>query len=651
VTTFPGPEIAPGDPEAGERVDGEGRADDEVEEEDYEEGEEEEDRLRVVIKERMIQVRSLSTELKAFVGVCGLVLLVLAVLSLVRNDHIGTLVTSDAFSDDGDKAASMTQLLFAASVVFLCLGWALVVTAAARAGWITRIVTLAALALAFGTERTAATYINLSTTIIAGVLCAAVVVIVVFTWFPERDAYSASDPLGVKTAGHWKAARRLVFPVTFLLFLAIYGLIWHESRVVGYADNFPSSVADQLNNIQWFLIPIITLAGADFGDWGNFATGRTIRRFRMWVTDRIFAVVAFVVAAAIVADGMRIAYSDDGAGLRIELVLGAVVAAFAGYLLLVCKPREEWPTSYPFLILVACVTIDTVAAYIISIRVTNDPDGLISDGWDALVWLGLAGAGILLLSVYRGKLPTWLMIGALYTTMVGVVYTMTDLDSVSSIVHPFSWTPDNSPWLGYEGLKAVAGLVTIAVIIVAAVSKKITAWGQPIALLLNMTIALQVLAWIDSLYGGAVKQSGAAAVTGKLALAAAVVLVLALSWEFAASGESVTNGHHPKFPRDTRVMVFLGYVVITATTSVFFSSIGELNSGRWSLLESQFEAEDWVRDGLLFLGGPLVITIFVIAFNRWRQQQAELRAAGDDETGDGSATDDEAATPVTTARA
>ncbi len=114
--------------------------------------------------------------------------------------------------------------------------------------------------------------------------------------------------------------------------------------------------------------------------------------------------------------------------------------------------------------------------------------------------------------------------------------------------------------------------------------------------------------------------------TGQLALASAVALVLALSWEFATPGESLTNGHRPRFPRDSRVMLFLGYVVITATTSVFFSGIGELDGSRWVLSESQFEAENWVRDGLMFLGGPLVITIGILGINRWRQERAAAEA-------------------------
>jgi hypothetical protein len=277
--------------------------------------------------------------------------------------------------------------------------------------------------------------------------------------------------------------------------------------------------------------------------------------------------------------------------------------------------------------------LDTGLEYLISTRVKNDDTGARADGWDALIWLGIAAVAIAALTLARRKLPTWLMAGAIYASLIGVVYVATDLDSVATITHPFGLTADNAPWIGYEGLKATAALITLAAVVVAAASRRLAQWRRPIALLLQMTVALQILEWVDSLYGGAARASGGVKVTGQLALAAAVVLVLALSWEFAASGEEVTNGNAPRFPRDSRLMLFLGYIVVAAATSVFFSNIGTKEDGKWHILESQFEAEGYVQVGLLFLGGPLVLTIFILGFNRWRQQQAADRAEPQQATG------------------
>lgn len=584
------------------------------------EHEHEHETLREALRERLVELRSLSREAKVYVALAALALLVLAVLSLLRNNAIGQLVTNPLFSAEPDRSASMSQIVFITCIVVVSVGWAMVVTAAARAGWIARIATLAALGLAFGTERTAATYLNLSTTVIAAALCALIVVILIGTWFGEFGGRRGADDVAEPSRG-WRVARTLVFPVSLLVFLGLYGLIWLESNAAGFPENFPASTADQLDNVEWLLIPIITLAGADFGDWGDFAAGRTIARVRGWANRPLFVVAALLVAGAITADGVRIAHSDDGAGLLPELLLGGIVAVVAAYLLVVCRPRNRWPARYPYLALVTCVIIDTVLTYVISTRVKNDPTGLREDGWDALCWLAIAVVALVALTVLRRRLPNWLMVGSMFALLIGVVYVATDLDSVATVVHRFGLDPDTSPWLGYEGLKAVAGIITLATIVIAALTRRLAAWIEPIVLLLRLTVSMQILEWLDSLYGGAQHQSSQAKVTGQLALAAAVVLVLALSWEFAASGESVTNGHHRRFPRDSRVLLFLGYIVVAATTSVFFSNIGEREDGKWHLLESRFEAENYVRTGLLFLGGPLVITIFIVGFNHWRERR------------------------------
>jgi hypothetical protein len=585
------------------------------------------EQLREALAERLVSITSMSRELKAYTALGALILLTLAALALFRNDLTGHLITANILSEDGDSPASMSKLLFWVTVVFVCLAWAFITTAAARAGWVTRVLSGVALGLAFGPQRLAVTELGggYQLGVIAGLV--AIVLILVLTWFPERAMHDPNDPKVLRRQSTWCWVRKLIFPATFLVFLGVYALVWGGSKSAGDGENFPWAVGNQLYNIQWLLIPIVSLAGADFGDWGSFAAGRAIKRVRTWLPEPAFFAIIAVVAAGIGYDGYRISQSDDGAGALTELALAGVVGFFALLLIVLTKAKSSWPAHVPYYALAGCIVIDTVAQYVISERIANDPDGTLSDGWDAITWLCLAGASLVMLAACRRRLPNWLLVGGIYATMIGVIYVCTDLFSVADIVHPFGWTEDTAPWVGFEGLKMAGGLVTLAVLAAAVAMRRTRQWTQPIVMLLRLTISFQVLEWIDSLYGGAVHSSGTAKVAGQLALAAAVVMVLALSWEFAASGESITNGHGRRFPRDTRVLLFVGYVVITAATSVFYSSVGEMREGKWELLESQFEAENYVRDGLLFLGTPLVVTIFIISFNRWRQQQAAEKAS------------------------
>ena len=139
----------------------------------------------------------------------------------------------------------------------------------------------------------------------------------------------------------------------------------------------------------------------------------------------------------------------------------------------------------------------------------------------------------------------------------------------------------------------------------------------PISLLITLTVSLELLTWIDLLFGKTTDT------TGRVALFAAVVLVVVLVWELAASGEGLTNLHSSVFPRESRVMLYAGYVLLVSAAVLFYSSLHDAESA--TLLRSQFDAEEWVREGILFLGVPLVITLFLIGLKRWHLASEPVR--------------------------
>jgi len=572
------------------------------------------ERLRSLMLERLINIRSMSTPMKVIVAFGAAQLLAVALLIVFRNHHFGKVVESSYFSEEPDKTAQMPWILFFITLVFSAAAWSLIATAATRAGWIVRAATIGALALAFGAERTAPRDIGLSTTLECLGVGAVIVLLLVLSYIPERNVSDQSDPRVLHVAEPWKFGRSAMFGVFFVLFMAMYALVWHGSRTVGQDDIFVSSFADQLNNIQWLLIPVITMAGADFADWGSVTSGWVVNKVRIKVPQVVYAALALLAAAAIAFDGIRIS-RGDGAGIQAELLIGlALVAITAGLLALVRPRRGGWPQTFPVLVLAALAFFDSISTFFIGTRLdAADPNWASkSNGWDAVIWLGLGAVALVVMVVRRGKMPTWLTAGAVFTFLIGVMYIMTSLYDVTYVAHPFGLTYDNAPYIGYEGLKAVFALVTIAVMAVALVRGKLHVWRAPIAMLLVAAISFQVLEWVDSMYGKATN------VSGSLAVAGAAVMIMALTWEFVASGESITNLHHRRFPRDARVMIFLGYIVLVAATSAFFGSIHD-ETGK--LVESPFEAENYLRDGIIFLGTPLVLTIFIMSFGRWRAEQ------------------------------
>ena len=84
-----------------------------------------------------------------------------------------------------------------------------------------------------------------------------------------------------------------------------------------------------------------------------------------------------------------------------------------------------------------------------------------------------------------------------------------------------------------------------------------------------------------------------------------VIIVLALTWELATAGPSLNPaGEHHAFPRASRVLIFVGYLVLVASC-VFMLGGGRLTSGHRF---SGWDTETVVAAGLVTLGGALIIS-------------------------------------------
>ena len=586
----------------------------------------EHERLRDAISERLLHVGTLRLETKILLGAVLAQLIVAAVLVLNRNDNLPK-IQSDNFAD---STATITILALVFCVVFATVAWGLLLAGSYRAGRAVRIVILAIFLWAMWAERDALDGVSGLTQAICIALLALVIVLAVATWFPERR-YALADVGSAPPGGRWGRLRQLLPVFTILVVGGIYLTAWLGNKAAGQVDVFTDDFADQLYQIQLFLIPLLILAGSDFGDWADFSVARLARRIRASAGEWAFVGVTVVAAGLILWDGIRTAGSDQGGGIREELLLAGAVGLAVFVLYFLAKPRDRWPARLPFVTLAVVAGTDALVGYITQRQLGNN-DPLFSDkvyGVSATFWVIVAFITLIGLIALRNRLPGKLVAGGCFLVVIGLVNSLTQLDEVGTVIHPFglhsSGTPDNfntnAPYLGVEGLKAVAAMVTIAVVLYAFATKRLTRYRTPIALLVTMTVSLQVLVWIDSLFGKTTNT------TGRVALFAAVVLVIALLWELAASGEGVTNIHSKWFPREARVMLYGGYILLVSSAVLFYSSLHDAKSGE--LLESQFDAEQWVRDGIFFLGVPLVITLCLIGLHRWRQSQHEALEAPD----------------------
>ena len=586
-----------------------------------------------MLRERLIDVVTLRSDLRLILGVAVAQMLAAALLIALKNAS-GGIFEPSVYAFPGETGNGLQLISVAAIVIGVALttaAWALLLSGAFRAGIAIRLAVFGLFVGFFAIERDALDGLGADVHIAVYLLLAAMAVIGVVTWPPEhRRIVSGAAP-----SGAYGRARALIPLVLFVLVGAIYAAVFVASHAADNGQSFTSpdqtqvsvftnDVFDQLDNIQYLLIPVLVLAGSDFGEWGQLAVARLARRVRSTFPASLFAIVVGLACGGIAYDGITVAVGPDGGGLA-ELAFAAVVFAVASALYLIAKPRRAWETSIPFVAVATVAILDSASGY-----VTQALQGSSSHLDDyvqlasAALWAVGGVIAVVALTAFRGRLSAGWCAALVFIALVGAtdvaasIWTLGNLDNP-----PLGITPDNPPFLGSEGFRAAGALLTAAVLIVAIALRRVRHWMLPISALLIATATIELLSFIDLLYAsrGHLEQLGA---SGSLAIGGAILLILALLWDLAVSGESITNVPGRIFPRDTRVLGYLGYVLLVAASVLMFAS---LHDEKGKLLESTFDPEQWVQDGILFLGIPLVITLCIAAFHRIRDRGATEESA------------------------
>jgi hypothetical protein len=391
-------------------------------------------RLQDAIFHRLLHVGSLRFETKMLLGAVIAQLIVAAVLVLERNANLPRIV-SDNYAD---TTASISILIFVFCAIFSSVAWGLILAGAFRAGWAVRGSVLAIFLWAMWAERDALEGISPLAQGILIALIALVIGVGVATWFPERRGHHWDEPNTVPT-GTWARVRR-VLPVAMVAVVGgVYLTAWLGNKVAGQVDVFTDDFADQIYNIELFLIPVLVLAGSDFGDWADFSVARLARRVRNLVHAWGFAAIVIGASGLILWDGLRTAASDLGGGIQEELLLAGAVLLGAIILYVLAKPKDQWPRRLPFAVLAIVAGVDSLVAYITQ-RQLGEEDPLLDSkvsGVTATFWIVVAIAAIVTLVAFRKRLPGKFVAAGCFVAMIGLVDALTGLDDIGTVVHPF----------------------------------------------------------------------------------------------------------------------------------------------------------------------------------------------------------------------
>lgn len=625
--------------EQGEHGRGEGDQDEEEEEKDEEE-EEENLPLRKAVRNRLIQLEGMDPGMKLLIGVGLAQLLVAALLLAMRNVSLPSIIGDQTSETD---VSDIPDVAFALAMVGFCAAWSLLLAGAYRGGWVIRLIFAGAFGWGFWEVRDVIFGEGIWPPVICGVLLGLVLVLGVVTYFPERKFRAAGGKSGDQVG---KGLHRLRLATPIALFVLIGGACLvaflfavHYDHAAGTpttdfgsaVTGFTTDFSYLLSNHQYVLIPILVLAGSEFGEWGDFACRWAARRLQRPSRQWLLPLVAVLAAGAMLWDGLRTAADPDiGGGVMQELVVGVVLIAIVVLAMLAAKPNDGvWSPKVPFLAVAFVAFADTIAGFIAVDRL-NAGDPLLDEkiyAVSAMLWMALGAVGLVVLLLRRGKLSGVWVNGLLFVVLVGATEGLQALQYVGSLGFSSSLPESdqsivisNGYYFGIEGIRSIFAILTIGLVVAAIVRRKLEAWRTPIAISLVLLGALQILTWVDSLFGRTTDA------TGSTAIIAGVVLVLAISWEFLSSGEAVTNHHDSRFARSTRIYVYLGYVLLVAISVLYYSDLHV--HGTHNLIESEFDSEEWVREGILFLGVPLVIAIASARLQRWRLHlhSAEARA-------------------------
>jgi hypothetical protein len=167
------------------------------------------------------------------------------------------------------------------------------------------------------------------------------------------------------------------------------------------------------------------------------------------------------------------------------------------------------------------------------------------------------------------------------------------------------------------GVQALAGLATFGYMIVVALGRwtaarrndredtqRTSAISRRLGSLFVLNCSL-LLTWAAGILYGTASRVGST-----LAVVQGIVVIAALLWELIFSGELLNCGK-PKsaLPRRARLLLYLGYLLLTASAVLQLST---LRSPATGARVEVFDAETIVQVGIIGLGVPLAITVFLI---------------------------------------
>ncbi|HUZ19380.1 MAG TPA: hypothetical protein VMU75_02275 [Acidimicrobiales bacterium] len=223
--------------------------------------------------------------------------------------------------------------------------------------------------------------------------------------------------------------------------------------------------------------------------------------------------------------------------------------------------------------------------------------------------------GVLALGLVAGVGRRWCgrLRGALL--LFGVYALFTVVYFADSLGRVLAGPAAHWPVLAENG--TLAGIAVLGLLALLVAARRTDRWSSRLpAALTGLVGGVLALRLVDTLYNDALSAS-------RVAVWAAVLVLVAVAWDVTMSGESMTNHASRYLPRSSRVFLFFGYVILLAATVVYFSGQRVAGSGQ-GVGAVFFEPEAYTQAALFRFALPLLVLLFLLrTFGATEAQPAE----------------------------
>jgi hypothetical protein len=572
------------------------------------------------IRHRLISFTTMSRPLRRLALSVILLLIVSGSLLAATDVPVPLLVTG---ATQG-KLTQISSAIYVITALSLVLGWSLMLAAAQfmprsvrlllltpviallASGPVTRLADTANGATAPSTTEL---WLRATQLIILGVLAARGI----SATAPHEREYAAKDKGTVFVRQFWPvAALMLAYAAAELAIVFGYVTSTQQSQAA-------SAIAAQANYLPAILAVIVYWGSTDFIEWGQTAAASVASLTRRSNAPAIFFSLVGLVALGFLADLLRlfnVAALLPAAGT--SLVLLGVVALLARF----ARVDDTWPAQAPMAALLVGVAflyvffqIATSLVALVSPRLAAAQINPLYTAISVSACLALLCAALWL--IVRGRLrkrPNLRAAGFYLATMALLFVGLSTPQLANLFGLPVM--PLLQPTV--PAIKLVVLTATLATLAMLALRGRLTgALTEPFAVVLGLIVGLEVIAWFLL-----VVQPALSAVSAASEIVTALFFLVAILWDLLMSGDQVTNRSSAALPREARVLLYLGYALISSATLVYLKSVRFVGTGH--IVPQSDQSSMLGSFGAIGLGLPLIAYTFVQGMARWRSASGQV---------------------------